>query len=164
MLYSQIFFYKGYIMMIRRFSLFSVFVSLLFLAGCSTPSPFGPSVEKKYFPNGKLQSEFIITDKKQRSGILKKYGPDEELTSTAPIRNGVRHGVEKLYDKEGHVLRATPYVNGKKHGDEKGYFPNGDVWFSMPYRNGVLNGDAYMYTQDGKVLRHAVYKNGKMIN
>jgi antitoxin component YwqK of YwqJK toxin-antitoxin module len=156
--------YQRLCMMIKRFSLFFVFVSLLILTGCNTPSPFGSSVEKKYFPNGKLQSEFIITDKKQMNGILKKYGPDEELTSTATIHNGVRHGIEKLYDKEGHVLRSTPYVNGKKHGNEKGYFPNGDIWFSMPYRNSVLNGDAYMYTQDGRVLRHAVYKNGKIVN
>jgi len=151
-------------MITRHFSLFFLFVSLLVITGCSEPVPFGSTVERKYFPNGKVQSEFIITDKEQMSGILKKYGPDEELTSTVTIRNGVRHGVEKLYDKEGHVLRTTPYVNGKKDGDEKGYFPNGDIWFSLPYRNGVLNGDAYMYAQDGKVVRHAVYKDGKITN
>jgi len=151
-------------MTIKHFSLLFVFVSLFMLSGCDTPSPFGPTVKKKFFPNGQLQEEFIISDKKSMSGTLKKYGPDGELTSTATIRNGVRHGMEKLYDKEGHILRTTPYVNGKKHGDEKGYFPNGDIWFSMPYRNGVLNGDAYMYTQDGKVLRHAVYKDGKITN
>jgi len=141
-----------------------VFILLLVLSGCNAPTPFGSSVKREYFPNGKLQSEFIITDKTQMRGILKKYGPDGELTSTVPMQNGVRHGVEKLFDKEGHVLKTTPYVNGKKDGEEKGYFPNGDVWFSMPYKDGVLNGDAYMYTQDGKVLRHAVYKNGKIIN
>ncbi len=151
-------------MTIKYFSLLLIFLSLLFVTGCEGPSPLGTTVKKTYFQNGKLQEEFIITDKKQMNGTLKKYGPDGEFTSTTTIRNGVPHGVEKLYDKEGHILRTTPYINGKKHGDEKGYFPNGDVWFSMPYRNGVLNGDAYMYTQDGKVFRHAVYKDGKIIN
>jgi antitoxin component YwqK of YwqJK toxin-antitoxin module len=148
----------------KQLSLFVIFLSLLFLAGCEGPSPFGSNVKKEYFTNGQLRSEFIMSDKTGANGLLKRYGPDGELTSTVPIRNGVKNGVEKLYDKEGHVLKTTIYVNGKKHGDEKGYYPNGDVWFSMPYRNGILNGDAYMYRQDGKVVRHAVYKDGKIIN
>ena len=139
-------------------------LSLLLLTGCETPSLGGHKVKKEYFTNGQLRSEFIMYDDTEMNGLLKQYGPDGELTSTAEIRNGVKNGVEKLYDEKGRVLKSTPYTNGKKHGYEKGYFPNGDVWFAMPYRNGVLNGKAYIYRQDGTVLRQATYKNGKIID
>ena len=148
----------------KKLSLFLILISLFFLTGCEGPSPFGSNVKKEYFTNGKLRSEFIMSDNTKVNGLLKRYGPDEELTSTVTIRNGVKHGVEKLYDKEGHVLKTTIYVNGRKHGEEKGYYPNGDVWFSMPYKNGILDGHAYMYRQDGKVVRHAIYRDGKIIN
>ena len=141
-----------------------LFSFMFLMSGCEGPSPFGSHVKKEYFPNGKLRSEFIMSDNTKLNGILKKYGPDEELTSTVTIKNGVKDGVETLYDKEGHAIKKTIYVNGKKHGDEKGYYPNGDVWFSLPYRNGTLNGDAYIYQKDGRVYSHAVYRNGKVVN
>lgn len=137
---------------------------LLLITGCETPSLGGHRVKKEYFTNGQLRSEFIMSDETGMNGLLKQYGPDEELTSTVEIRNGVKNGIEKLYDDEGRVIKTTPYINGKKHGYEKGYFPNGDVWFAMPYRNGVLNGKAYIYRQDGTVLRQATYKEGKIID
>jgi len=147
----------------RLFSL-SLVLFLFLLTGCEGPSLFGGKVKKEYFTNGQIRSEFIMSDSTQQNGLLKKYGPEGELTSTVPIRNGVKHGVEKLYDKEGRVLKTTPYYNGRKHGEEKGYYPNGDVWFSLPYVNGVLNGQAYIYRRDGSIMRKGIYKNGKLVN
>lgn len=147
----------------RRISFFLILSFILFLSGCEGPS-FGKSVKKEYFPNGQVRSEFIMSDNTGMNGLLRLYGPDEELTSTVEIRNGVKNGIEKLYDEQGRVLKTTPYVNGKKHGYEKGYFPNGDVWFMLPYKNGVLNGRAYMYRQDGTLLRKATYKEGRIID
>jgi len=148
----------------KHVSLLLLFCAMFFFSACEGPSLGGEKVKKKYFTNGQLREEFIMSDSTEQNGLLKKYGPDGKLTSTVTIQNGVKHGVEKLYDEEGRVLKSTPYYAGRKHGDEKGYFPNGDVWFSLPYRNGVLNGKAYIYRQDGTVVRKGIYRNGKLIN
>ncbi len=147
----------------KQITLALLLLSTLFFSACEGPG-LGGKVKKEYFPNGQVLSEFIMDDSTGQNGLLKRYGPDGKLTSTVPIRNGVKNGVEKLYDEEGHVLKTTPYVNGRKHGDERGYFPNGSVWFSMPYRNGVLNGKAYIYRQDGSIVRKGIYRNGKLVN
>ncbi len=148
----------------KPISLLALLFSLLLFTACEGPSLGGGKVKKEYFTNGQLRSEFIMTDNTGQNGLKKMYGPEGELTSTVPIRNGVKHGVEKLYDEEGHILKTTPYVMGRKDGDEKGYFPNGTVWFILPYRKGVLNGKAYIYRQDGTVVRKGVYRNGHLIN
>jgi len=140
-----------------------VLFSLTFFNGCDGPS-LGGKVKKEYFPNGQVLSEFYMDDNTGQNGLLKRYGPDEKLTSTVTIRNGVKSGVETLYDPEGRVLTTIPYVNGKKHGQVKLYYPNGDIAVSMSYRNGVLHGDAYKYSVDGRVLEHRIYRNGRIIN
>ncbi len=150
--------------MMKPISLLALLFSLLLFTACEGPGPGGGKVKKEYFTNGQLRSEFIMSDNTEQNGFKKMYGPDGKLTSTVPIRNGVKHGVEKLYDEEGRVLKTTHYVMGRKDGDEKGYFPNGSVWFVLPYRKGVLNGNAYIYRQDGSVVRKGVYRNGRLVN
>ena len=148
----------------KPISLLALLFSLLLFTACEGPSLGGGKVKKEYFTNGQLRSEFIMTDNTGQNGLKKMYGPDGTLTSTVPIRNGVKHGMEKLYDEEGHILKTTPYVMGRKDGDEKGYFPNGSVWFILPYKKGVLNGRAYIYRQDGTVVRKGIYRNGRLVN
>jgi len=148
----------------KYFAKLLLLLSLLFFTACESPAPFGKKVKKEYFTNGEVRSEFIMDDNTGQNGLLKRYGPEGELTSTVTIRNGVKHGVEKLYDKEGRVLKTTPYVEGRKNGEEKGYFPSGNVWFSIPYKNGVRNGKAYIYRQDGSIVRTGIYRNNKLIN
>ena len=148
----------------KPISLLALLFSLLLFTACEGPSLGGEKVKKEYFTNGQLRSEFIMSDNTGQNGLKKLYGPDGKLTSTVPIRNGVKNGVEKLYDEDGRVLKTTPYVMGRKDGEEKGYFPNGSVWFILPYKKGVLNGKAYIYRQDGSVVRQGIYRNGRLIN
>jgi len=148
----------------KPISLLALLFSLLLFTACEGPSLAGGKVKKEYFTNGQLRSEFIMSDSTGQNGLKKMYGPDGKLTSTVPIRNGVKNGIEKLYDEDGRVLKTTPYVMGRKDGDEKGYFPNGTVWFILPYRKGVLNGKAYIYRQDGSVVRKGIYRNNRLVN
>jgi antitoxin component YwqK of YwqJK toxin-antitoxin module len=146
-----------------KWSILFIIFSLTIFNGCDAPS-LGGKVKKEYFPNGQILSEFIMDDSTGQNGILKRYGPDEKLTSTATIRNGVKHGVETLYDPDGRVLTTISYTNGKKNGTVKLYYPNGDTAVSLPYRNGILHGDAYKYGVDGKVIEHRIYQNGRVVN
>jgi len=147
----------------KRTILFLTLFFTLVFTGCQGPS-LGGKVKREYFPNGQILSEFYMDDATGQNGLLKKYGPDEKLTSTVTIRNGVKDGTETLYDPEGRVLTTIPYRNGKKEGVMKLYYPNGDVAVAMTYRNGVLNGDAYKYGIDGKVMEHRIYRNGRVVN
>jgi antitoxin component YwqK of YwqJK toxin-antitoxin module len=147
-----------------KWSIFALILfSLISFNGCESPS-LGGKVKREYFPNGQILSEFFMDDATGQNGLLKKYGPDEKLTSTATIRNGVKDGVETLYDPDGRVLTTIPYSNGKKNGNVKLYYPNGDIAVSMSYRNGILNGDAYKYDVDGRVIAHRIYRNGRVTN
>ncbi len=148
----------------KPISLLALLFSLLVFTACEGPELGGGKVKKEYFTNGQLRSEFIMSDSTGQNGLKKMYGPDGKLTSTVPIRNGVKNGIEKLYDEDGRILKTTPYVMGRKDGDEKGYFPNGTVWFVLPYRKGVLNGKAYIYRQDGTVVRKGIYRNNRLVN
>jgi len=155
----------------------SIFV-LLCLSSCSKtnvpkplstiPNPlpaipsniFGSNVKKEYFTGGKLRSEFIMSDKSGQNGLLKKYGYDGKLTSTVPIRKGVKHGTETLFDSHGRILKRTPYVNGRKEGVLEAYYPNGDVMAQITYVNNVRQGKAVKYNKDGSINQQVVFKDG----
>ena len=138
-------------------------VALMGLSACSAPQ-LERNVKKEYFPNGQIMSEFIMSDNTGQNGLLKKYGYDGKLTSTVPIKNGVKNGIETLYDDKGRVLRKTPYINGKKHGTVTVYYPNRDILATIPYINGVREGYAYKYRPDGTVLQKVLFKEGKIAN
>ena len=139
-------------------------VSLLLTVGCQTPDLGGKKVKREYFTGGGLRSEFIMDDDSGLNGLLKKYGPEGELTSTVPIKNGLKNGVETLYDKDGKIVLTTPYVNGRKEGIQKGYFPDGSIWFTLPYKNNKRNGHAVMYDKSGHIVNEATYRNGIRID
>jgi len=138
--------------------------SVLFFSGCEGPNLENKTVHKEYFTNGQLRSEFIMTDKTAKNGIMKKYGTDGKLTSVVPVQNGVKHGTEILYDPEGRVLMRTPYVNGEKHGNQTIYYPNQDILATIPWRYDRKNGIAVKYYPDGTVQQKARFKNDRIIN
>ena len=147
----------------KTLSLFSMIFSLLFFTACEGPS-LGGKVKKTYFPNGQINTEFIMTDSSGKNGQLKKYGYEGHLTSIVNIRNGVKDGMEIMYDSQGRKIRETPYVNGKKHGTRRDLYPNGDTLATIPYQNNMRNGAAFVYYQDGRVQRRVMFKNDKMVN
>ena len=142
---------------------------LIGLSGCSnSPRPNKPitvgNVKKEFFTNGDIMSEFIMSDSTGQNGLLKKYGYDGKLTSTATIKNGVRNGIETLYDNKGRVLRKTNYSNGRKNGTVTVYYPNGDTLATIPYVNGVREGYGYKYRPDGSVLQKVLFRRGRIAN
>jgi len=142
----------------------TIFILLFFTTACSTPNLSGKKVKKEYFTGGSIRSEFIMNDESGRNGLLKKYGYEGYLTSTVPIRNGMKNGIEIWYDKQGHVLMRVPYVNDKKEGIEEAYYTNGTLMLSTTYRHGIKDGKAIIYTQDGTIFKEALFVNGKMAN
>lgn len=143
--------------------LLSVFVLLSFTA-CDSPGMSKKMVKKEYFTGGKIRSEFIMDDKTGLNGLMKKYGYEGHVTSTAQIRNGVQDGLETGYDSKGRVLWRQSYVNGRQEGIQKAYYPNGDLMITYTYRNGVKEGIAQTYRQDGKVDKRVMYRNDRIVN
>ncbi len=141
----------------------SLLFFILSLTGCEGPG-LGSKVHKEYFTNGQLRSEFIMSDKTKKNGVLKKYGSDGKLTSVVNIKNGVKNGVEVLYDPEGRVLMRTPYMNGVKHGNQTIYYPNQTVMATIPWRYDRKNGTAVKYYPDGSVQQKARFKNNRIVN
>ncbi len=142
------------------FLLFSLFLTV----GCQSPDLSGKKIKREYFTGGGIRSEFIMDDESGLNGLLKKYGPEGELTSTVPIKNGLKNGVETLYDKEGKIVLQTPYVNGKKEGIQKAYFPDGSIWYTMPFKNDKREGRAVMYDQKGRIVSEAHYSDDVRID
>lgn len=164
LLYTNIlhFYYQGLLM--KHLSLLLSAVVLLSFNACDGPNLTGKSVKKEYFTGGKLRSEFIMDDKTEQNGVLKKYGHEGHLTSTALIRNGVQDGLETGYDSEGRVLWRQYYVNGRQEGVQKAYYPNGDLMVTYTYRNGVKEGPAQTYRKDGRVDKRVIYRNDRIVN
>lgn len=149
----------------KTLSFFLVLFSLIFFTACEGPNLGGKGkVKKEYFTGGKIRSKFFMTDSSGQNGLLKKYGYEGHLTSTAHIKNGVNDGMETWYDKKGRVLMKVPYINGKKHGVQKAFYPNGDVMIATTYQNGVKNGEAFAYNKDGSIHRQVIFQNGRIIN
>jgi len=144
--------------------LFVSLVVVLLLSGCDTPSLSGEKVKKEYFTGGQLRSEFIMDDDTGQNGILKKYGYDGHLTSTARIQNGVQDGLETGYDSEGRVLWRQYYLNGKQQGVQKAYYPNGDLMVTYTYKNGIKDGVAQTYHKNGIVAKRVIYRNNRIVN
>jgi len=130
----------------------------------SIPNLFGSNVKKEYFTGGKLRSEFIMSDKTERNGLLKKYGYNGKLTSTVTIRNGAKNGAETLFDAKGRVLKKTPYINGRKEGILEAYYPNGDIMATITYINNVRQGKATKYNRDGSINQQVQFHNGRVTN
>jgi len=128
------------------------------------PSIFEGNVKKEYFTGGKLRSEFIMSDKSEQNGILKKYGYNGKVTSTVPIRNGVKNGTEILFDSHGRILKRTPYINGRKQGILEIYYPNGDIMAQITYINNIRQGTAIKYNIDGSINQQVVFKDGYLAN
>lgn len=143
--------------------LLSVCMLLTFTA-CDSPSLSGKKVKKEYFTGGQLRSELIMDDDSEQNGLLKMYGYNGHLTSTAQMRNGVKDGIETGYDEKGRMLWRLNYVNGKQEGKQEAYYPNGDLMVTYTYHNGVKNGPAYTYNIDGSVNKKVVYEHGKITN
>ena len=134
------------------------------LSDLSSASITGKKVKKEYFTGGKVRSEFIMDDDTGRNGLLKKYGYNGKLTSTAQIRNAVIDGFETGYDGRGRMLWKLAYVNGNQHGLQKAYYPNGDIMVTYEYVNGLKHGEAKTYNLDGTVNKKANYAHGKLLN
>lgn len=149
-------------MTLRFLGLF-VFFSLSFTA-CEAPNlSSDKKVRKTHFTGGQIESEFIMDDKTGQNGLLKKYGYNGKLTSTATIRNGVINGYETGYDEAGRILWKYAYVNGNQHGIQEAYYPNGTVMLSFTYVNGIKHGPASSYRVDGALQKKVKYKNGRLI-
>jgi antitoxin component YwqK of YwqJK toxin-antitoxin module len=144
----------------------SIFI-LLILTACSTPefsNPFGKKVKKEYFTGGGLRSEFILSGDSGNTGLLKKYGYDGKLTSSAQMNNGVKHGVETFYDSRGRELRRTIYKRNRRHGIAKVFYPNGDSLAEITFVNGIKHGRATKFNKDGSINKQVMFKNGRPIN
>jgi len=151
----------------KKLTFFLTFFLLLLLTACSTPdfsSPFGKKVKKEYFTGGGLRSEFILSDDSGNTGLLKKYGYDGKLTSSAQMKNGVKHGVETYYDSHGRVLRKTIYNRNRRHGIAIVFYPNGDPLAKITFVNGVKHGRATKFNKDGTINQQVMFKNGRQIN
>ena len=166
----------------KKYFFFLSLLTLLLLSACSSsrvpepltnipnplpsavPNLFGSNVKKEYFTGGKLRSEFIMSDKTERNGLLKKYGYNGKLTSTVSIRNGIKHGTEVLFDGKGRALKKTPYTNGRKEGILEAYYPNGDMMATITYVNNIKHGKAIKYNRDGSINQQVQFHTGRASN
>ncbi len=148
----------------KKLSVLLSLLMILSLTACGVPGLSGKNVKKEYFTGGELSSEFIMDDDTGQNGVLKQYGYNGNLTSTAEIHNGVRDGMETGFDKKGRVLWKYNFSNGKQHGTQHLYYPNGDVMVSYTYKNGLKDGPAQKYNIDGSLNQQVMYVRGKMTN
>ncbi len=125
---------------------------------------------------------------KKRTGIWKKYYPNNRIRYVGRFVDGKEVGTFKYYDIRAFTyptivkkfsttsdsafvsyytlkgkLRVKGYMIGKKRvGKWIYYFPNGKLLSEEYYKDGKLEGNVKDYYKDGKtVVEHTQYSNGK---
>lgn len=124
---------------------------------------------KRYFPNGKLQSEITYQNNvpngpyktyydtgileeqgnwafNKNTGAFKRFHPNGKKSQEFTFAdNGIRNGVQKYYHENGGIELEVNIVNGKEEGKMTRYYANGDVKETKVYAGGALNGEITEY-------------------
>lgn len=136
-----------------------------------------------YFPNGKIKTISIFTNKGTENEVVmyypsgvklaegkyldkKKVGPwkffDEKgiLRSEDYYVNGEKNGLSKIYNYEGALVKEISYLQDVEHGPVTEYFPNGKVMKKYQFEKGSREGEAIFYHLNGKVKSEGSYQYG----
>lgn len=112
-----------------------VFCFLIFWS-CSNPESGTVSMEKKYFPSGKLM------EKRQ-------------------VINGVRHGWQTAYWENGRKRFEYRAVNDAYEGELKEWAENGQLFHVAHYKNGQEDGLQQMWHPNGAIRSNYVIIQGR---
>jgi antitoxin component YwqK of YwqJK toxin-antitoxin module len=163
-------------MMIRSLFLIFLFSALLSRAQ-------NDSLQKVFYPNGKLASEGRIVNGKP-DGYWKTFHENGIIKSEGNRRNGQLDGVWKFYSENGKLNLEYEYKEGKKNGfkrvydqetgsliSEEGfsddqrngssfYYKEGYKFKEVPFVKGKEEGVGKEYNKDGLVITITKYKAG----
>lgn len=120
------------------------------------------SIQKTYYPSGKLMKEISYTGGK-KNGIGKQYYESGKLMWETHYTNDKENGIGKDYYENGKLMFETPYTNGKAYGISKGYYGGGLLKSETPYTDGKANGIEKGYYESGKLKWEVLYSDGKKI-
>ncbi|MBO0357222.1 hypothetical protein J0X19_04645 [Hymenobacter sp. BT186] len=86
----------------------------------------------------------------KRTGVWRSYGPNGQLTRTAPYVNGQVHGLVRDFHDNGQPSADMNFAQGKNEGEMKIYNYCGTLEEVRTFRQGLLEGPYTTFYSDGK--------------
>jgi antitoxin component YwqK of YwqJK toxin-antitoxin module len=114
-------------------------------------------IERTYYPNGHLKSEFSFINNIP-NGICKKYYDTGVLQDQVNFTNGKFNGIRTYYYPNGKEWIVTEYKNDKAWTILANYNSKGNKRDGGTLKNG--NGTLLLYDDDTTVREVITYKNG----
>jgi hypothetical protein len=126
------------------------------LVGC------GPTVEKEYYPDGKILSE-IETVEGINNGIAIWYHPNGEIDTKLTYSNGLKEGKIETYYESGKLKSSGYFKNDLQDGVSEFWFESGVKQSEQEYRNGVEEGFFREYLENGNIVMNALLVNDSTV-
>jgi hypothetical protein len=120
-------------------------------------------VEKKYFDNGELMSEYQLNKNGSYHGKYKLYYKNGQIHEVAYYKEGVLQGEVVRYDSLGNLLVKGKFLDGEKHGRVTNYYQNGKISNFITYNRGVEHGWTKTYNDNGKLTYERISRNDTII-
>ena len=136
--------------------LFLTVISLTSLKSASAQD----SIQKVYYPNGKLMKEIPYVNGKV-NGMKKQYYESGQLQKETPIVNDEANGIQKVYYESGELQWETPWVDDEVNGIGKGYYESGELKMQTPFTNHKANGIRKEYYKSGELKGQTPFTNNE---
>ncbi len=122
-------------------------------------------IQKVYYSNGNLRSEFEITKDSIPNGECSIYHENGKLMGHGSFNNGKWFGVWEFYNSDGKIDDTGAHQNGLRDGKWFSYqYPDegGVIITESNYKDGLLYGE--MIVKNGeKLIRKDIFKEGIIV-
>lgn len=167
------------------FSLTILTICLIFLVLNAIGRPrHKEGINKEYYPNGQLKSEFYIKDGKLdginrcwylngQIQLYSKYKNGQQIdTSIAYLENGKKM-IFEIFENGTQIQSISYYDNGKIQSEtynpinsnkinyRKDYYENGKLKFHTSISNSTFGGEGIYYDSNGNIEYKGNYKDGQ---
>jgi len=119
------------------------------------------NLNKKYYNNGALKSEYYCDENGLKSGVFKEYYENKNPKIECNYIKDTLNGIYKEFFSNGNPSIITSFSKGKQNGSLLEYFENGKLLQKSEYKLGVKNGLILFYYQNGNKLSESLVKEGK---
>ncbi|NGX58787.1 MAG: hypothetical protein K940chlam3_01695, partial [Chlamydiae bacterium] len=100
-------------------------------------------IQKRWYPNGQLQSEENY-ENGEKHGLCRAWYSNGNLAVEGHFVQGKEDGVHKLWGEEGTFIAESSYLNGEYHG-RSSEWTDGSLKKKIHYQNGQIHGDEELF-------------------
>jgi len=118
-------------------------------------------VEKRYYANGKIESEITFVDGVP-NGINRRWYPNGVLADETPIQNGRCEGVAKHWGENGDLIGTYEMRDGT--GLMRTWYNNGVLSGEISFVKGQFTGRQRVWFEDGELVTQLFWIRGRKVS